>query len=94
MTAKITEIHPKDYAYVDKIEVNGKVFASIYNHNYYVNKKNKNDIVLELCDDADGFSYERLNPSSMQFEYIGLYFGLGGIFDDDLEVIELHSTDC
>lgn len=88
-----TEVRPKDYIHVDKIEINGKVLTSVYNDNYYVNKRNKHDIILERYDGVDGFSYDRLNLSSMHFECIGLYFGVRGIFNDDLEVIELTNMD-
>ena len=94
MALHTTEIHIKDYTHVDEIDVNGIVLTSVYNHNYYVNKRNNNDVILELCDDEDGFFYERINLSSMSFEFIGLYFGVRGIFNDGLEVIELHSADC
>lgn len=85
----IHKIIPSEYKHVDSIEFHGQELYSSYNHNYYINS-NTNDLILEVCDDDNGFSYFYVlydeTNNNVDEEYIGFIFSNTGIFDDDTDV--------
>ena len=61
------------YHHSQQIEVNGFVFKSSYNHNYYINSDN-NDIILETCNDDNEFFYYKVIGASnlcVKTSYLG-----------------------
>lgn len=75
------------YEHVDEIFW-GYHYKSSYNHNYYYSPVLK-DVILEECDDDGYFQYWRLNGYSTQ--YLGDYYGVGGIFEDEVGIVELDN---
>lgn len=75
------------YEHVDYIYW-GEECKSSYNHNYYYSSV-LGDVILEECDDDGYFEYWRLNGYSTQ--RIGGYYGIGGIFEDYVEIVELDN---
>lgn len=82
-----TKINVAKYAHVDEIYW-GKHCKSSYNHNYYYSPVLK-DVILEECNDDGYFQYWRLNGYSIQ--YLGGYYGVGGIFEDNLGIVTVDS---
>lgn len=72
------------FNYVSKIDFNGKLYESHYNHNYYTNGS---ELILEKvdCDDDDCLSYYRIINNNLYFylEYLGCIHSLTSIFEDD-----------
>lgn len=67
-----------DYEWIERIALGGKILSSCYNHNYYRNTKT-GEVVLEECDDCDGFDYYRISEDGQE-HYIGSLYCSGGIF--------------
>lgn len=72
------------FNYVSKIDFDGKLYESHYNHNYYTNGS---ELILEKCDDADCFSYYKIINNNRYFflEYLGCIYNLVSIFEEDSE---------
>ena len=66
----------------------GQHYESSYNHNYFYSPVLK-DVIYEECDDDEHFQYWRLNGYSTQ--YLGDYYGVGGIFKDENGIVELDN---
>lgn len=82
------KINVTDYYHVSKIEFNGHMYKSSYNHNYYTNGVK---LILEECDDADCFLYYHIVNNSR--EYLGCFYSLIGIFDNGTQtVFELNEN--
>lgn len=84
-----TSITTHDYRFTDEVYYNGLYHYSSYNHNYYTN--DEGEIILEECDDDNGFSYYRIDPMTGSDDYLGFSFGYGGIFEDGEKIVTLDS---
>ena len=82
-----TKIDITKYVHVDEIYW-GQECKSSYNHNYYYSS-DLCDVILEECDDDGYFEYWRLNGYSIQ--RLGGYYGIGGIFEDEVGIVELDN---
>lgn len=82
-----TKIDVTKYEYVEEIFW-GQHYESSYNHNYFYSPVLK-DVIYEECDDDGHFQYWRLNGYSTQ--YLGDYYGVGGIFKDENGIVELDN---
>lgn len=51
----ITPINTNNFTHQKTIKFNGEIHHSVYNHNYYLSEDGK--IILEECDDDNGFYY-------------------------------------
>ena len=57
----VTKIYPAEYSHIDiPITIDGAVIKSSYNQNYYINKKNKNIMIFEDCNDDGKFDYKQI----------------------------------
>lgn len=79
----ITPINVNNFIYQDTIMFNGEIHYSVYNHNYYLSEDGK--IILEECDDDNGFYYYWVDPVTGNTDYIGLVIGCYGIFDSEYD---------
>jgi hypothetical protein len=83
----IQEINVTKYSYVKEI-CWGDELKSFYNHNYYFSDE-LNDLIYEEYDDDGYFLYYRVSKLSSSHEYLGAYYGVGGMFEDKNEVVQL-----
>lgn len=84
-----TSITTNDYRFTDEVYYNGLYHYSSYNHNYYTN--DEGEIILEECDDDNGFSYYRIDPMTGEDEYLGSEYCSCGIFNSDEQIVMLDS---
>ena len=82
-----TKIDITKYVHVDEIYW-GRECKSLYNHNYYYSS-DLCDVILEECDDDGYFEYWRLIGYTTQ--RLGGYYGVGGIFEDEVGIVELDN---
>lgn len=82
-----TKIDVTKYEHVEEIFW-GQHYESSHNHNYFYSPVLK-DVIYEECDDDGHFQYWRLNGYSTQ--YLGDYYGVGGIFKDENGIVELDN---
>lgn len=87
-------IHINEYKHVDNIVFsdNNISFSSAYNINYYFSK-HLNDLIMEICNDDNFYSYYRINKNTGEKLFIGNYEDYGnyfGIFNINADIVELH----
>lgn len=75
-----TKINVRTFNHVERIEKFGKIFESVYCHNYYYDERN-DMLVLSESDDDMGHSYYMIVENGMI--HIGCSFGIYSIFDDE-----------
>lgn len=99
----IYKINPSGYKRVENINFHGAELLSCYNNNYFYNQET-DDLILEECDDDNGFTYYRIEiiDGEVDETRLGLIIDndYNGIFADDFfdknenGEVELESESC
>lgn len=76
------EINVRNFRHVKRIEKFGKIFGSVYCHNYYYDEIN-DMLILSECDDDMGHSYYIIDENGKT--HIGCSFGIYSIFDNEMD---------
>ena len=79
-----TIINTANYRHVTEIDFFGHIYKSTYNHNYYYSDLDC-ELILESCNDDDCYQYYRIEDGHETEEYLGLTYGVYGIFDEEYE---------
>lgn len=91
----ITKIYIEEYSHIDNpITIDGVVIESSYNHNYYLNKKDKS-IIYEDCNDDSEFDYKQIFivNGKKTFKHLGCDFGNTSIFKREHDDEFIYSDD-
>lgn len=94
-----TILNTSNYQHVTEIDFFGQQYKSTYNHNYYYSDLDC-ELILEICNDDDCYQYYRIEDGHDTKEYLGLTYGVYGIFDEEYEgskngtFVTLNSTWC
>ena len=94
-----TKLNIANYKHIQEIDFFGQIYKSTYNHNYYYSDLDC-DLILEVCDDDDCYQYYRIEDGHFTKDYLGLTYGIYGIFDEYYEgtkngtFVTLDSTYC
>ena len=94
-----TILNTSNYQHVTEIDFFGQQYKSTYNYNYYYSDLDC-ELILEICNDDDCYRYYRIEDGHDNKEYLGLTYGVYGIFDEEYEgpkngtFVTLNSTWC
>lgn len=79
-----TTLNTANYQHLTEIDFFGHIYKSTYDHNYYYSDLDC-DLILEVCDDNNCYQYYRIEDGHLTKEYLGLIYGVYGIFDEECE---------
>jgi hypothetical protein len=93
-----TILNTSNYQHITEIDFFGQQYKSTYNCNYYYSDLDC-ELILEICNDDDCYQYYRIEDGHDTKEYLGLTYGVYGIFDEEYEdkngtFVTLKSTWC
>ena len=89
------------FTHQNQVRFNGEIHHSAYNHNYYTSEEGV--IILEECDDDNGFNYWWVDSENGDTDYIGGVMATFGIFDEEYDgypgrdengIVELDTDFC